>query len=211
MAALLAPFQRPEVVIVSGQTYLGHCDFLSRTLALIWLFPLRANDERGVRRRALNANNCAFRKCELGPEPFPIDNGFNVSYTKLMRNLEARGIELARVPALAAHAPLRGWRFLLWRAWVTGKDGDRKYADLKSPARWRRVLAAFGLSWRMTSRALLRVLKHHCDVAMPLFEVPLAASLGVLFYLLAGISQAQRALGLAPEHPECIPAYAEHH
>jgi hypothetical protein len=208
---LLAPFDRPEVVVVSGQTYLEHNDFVSRMMALIWLFPLRAHDEQAVRRRALNANNCALRVREVGREPFPIDNGFKVACTKFMRRLEARGIELVRVPALAAHAPLRGWRFLLWRALVTGRDADRKFADLKSPARGRRLLAAAGFALRMGSRAVRRVLAQYRHVAMPWYQVPLAASLGAAFYLLAGCSQTLRALGLTPERPESIPAYAEHH
>jgi cellulose synthase/poly-beta-1,6-N-acetylglucosamine synthase-like glycosyltransferase len=39
LQALLAPFQLADTICVNGYTYLGHSDFISRTLALIWVFP----------------------------------------------------------------------------------------------------------------------------------------------------------------------------
>jgi hypothetical protein len=211
LQALLAPLAQPDVLIVNGHTYLGFSDLISRTLALIWVFPLREHDERFSQRRSLNANNCAFRAAAFGPSPFPIDNGFKVGCTKFVRRLDEQGIRMHRVAAYAQHAPLTGWRFLLWRALVTGRDADRKITDLKSPSRLRRFTSALTGWLRMEGRVVRRVLGHYRHVAMPVWEVPVALALGLAFFGFVLVGQITRLAGLARERPEYIPAYAEHH
>jgi len=159
----------------------------------------------------LNANNCAFRTAALGPNPFPIDNGFKVGCTKFMKQLQARGIELVRAPAYVKHAPLTGLRFLIWRGLVTGRDADRKVADLKSRSRWRRLRSALSFWLRMELRVIRRVLTHYHHVSLPIWQVPVAIVLGLAFFGLALVGQTSRVLGLTAEQPEYIPAYAENH
>jgi len=128
---LVAPFADEGTIAASGHTYLGHSTFVSRTLAMVWVFPLRDHDAGAAQRRALNVNNCALRAAWFRAHPFPIDHGFKVSCTKFMRQMNVNGVALLRPPAYAKHAPLTGWRFLVWRALVTGRDADRKYTDMK--------------------------------------------------------------------------------
>jgi hypothetical protein len=211
LAALLAPFADTKTAIVNGHTYLGHYDLISRLLAMVWVFPLREHDTRAAQRRSLNANNCALRTSMFGRKPFPIDNGFKVGCTKFMKQLDERGIELVRVPAYAEHAPLRGWRFLVWRALVTGRDADRKYADLRSPSRGRRFFAALRGWLKQEGRAVRRIVTHYRHVQLPWWQLPLALALGSAFFAIALVGQLWRAAGLARERPEYIPAYAESH
>ncbi|WP_254507774.1 glycosyltransferase [Anatilimnocola floriformis] len=211
LAQLLKPFQQSTTLATNGLTYLGHRSFLSRTLALIWIFPLRERDDRAANRRPLNANNCAFRADWLRANPFPIDNGFKVSCTKLTQQLRSNGGDILRVPAYAKHAPLQGWRFLLWRALVTGRDADRKFADMKSTSRSRRLLNALKFWFKSESRVLKRIATKARTVAMPLWEVPGAMFLGCLFYSLALLGQMAAAVGLTRDVPEQIPAYVENH
>lgn len=208
---LVAPFADEGTIVASGYTYLGHATFVSRTLALIWIFPLRDHDARAAQRRALNVNNCALRAAWLKAHPFEIDHGFKVSCTKFMRRLNEAGVTLLRPPAYAQHAPLTGWRFLVWRALVTGRDSDRKYTDMKSPSRLLRVLHAVQFLWKMECRTIRRVVAHHRRVALPLWEVPAALVVGCGFYALAFLGQMARLVGLTAERPERVPAYAEHH
>lgn len=210
LATLLAPLAEGKFVAVSGHTYLGHFNLLSRTLALVWIFPLRDHDARGANRRSLNINNCAFQADWLRANPIPIDNGFKVGCTKLVQQMAQRGGKLTRVAAFARHAPLTGWRFFMWRALVTGRDADRKFADMKSTSRWRRLLSAGKFWFKMECRALRRVLTHHRYVAMPLWEVPCAAALGSLFYSLALLGQLARVAGWASDRPEFVPDFAKH-
>jgi hypothetical protein len=211
LQALLAPFQLADTICVNGYTYLGHSDFISRTLALIWVFPLRHDSPRAVERRALNVNNCAFLARWLKANPIPIDNGFKVGCTKLASLLEQQSARIVRSAARAAHAPLRGWRFLLWRGLVTGRDADRKYADLKSSSRIRRMMKACEYWYKVQVRSVRRVISLHRQVQMPWWEVPGAVLVGTIFALLIFLGQAARALGLIAERVETVPAYAEHH
>lgn len=210
LPALLTPFLQPEVIAANGHTYLGYSGFSSRMFALVWFFPLRDHEPRLAKRRALNANSCAFRADWIRANPFPIDNGFKVSCTKLMRNIEQAGAELIRVPALARHAPLEGWRFLAWRALVTGRDADRKFADLKSTSRSKRLVSALKFWLRSELRVTRRILAHYRHVDMPLWQVPAALALGLIFYFLAFCGQLSRLTGLAGDRPEYVPGFARH-
>lgn len=210
LETLLRPFHRPETVAANGYTYLRHRDLVSRAIALFWFFPVRERDAKGARRRALNANNCAFRRGWLQANPFPRDNGFKVGCTLLTHRLRAQGIEIVQTEARAGHQPLRGWRFLLWRALVTGRDADRKYALLKSPSPLKRCVNAMSFFYKMERRAVSRVLTLHRRVELPPAQVPAAMALGMSFYAVSFVGQTLRAIGLASDRPEVIPPYAEH-
>jgi hypothetical protein len=208
---LVAPFADEGTIAASGHTYLGHSTFVSRTLAMVWVFPLRDHDAGAAQRRALNVNNCALRAAWFRAHPFPIDHGFKVSCTKFMRQMNVNGVALLRPPAYAKHAPLTGWRFLVWRALVTGRDADRKYTDMKSASRFMRMLHAVRFLWKMECRTIRRVVAHHRHVALPPREIPAALVVGCGFYALAFLGQTARLLGLTTDGPELVPAYAEHH
>ena len=131
LAKLLRPFSEPAAIAVTGHTFLGYGDLVSRTFALMWVFPLREHDQRALDRRPLVANNSAFRSKWLKDNLFPVNDGFKVSCTLLARRLQDRVHALIRVPAKVSHAPLTGFRLLGWRALVTGRDADRKVIALK--------------------------------------------------------------------------------
>lgn len=115
LSGLLTPFKQPETVCVNGYTYLLHDDFFSRTFALLWFFPLAEGDKRFAAKRALNANNNAFRRTWIASHPFPRHNGFKVSCTLTMHELWRAGHEIVNTDARVYHYAPRGWRFFLWR------------------------------------------------------------------------------------------------
>jgi glycosyltransferase involved in cell wall biosynthesis len=206
---LLQPFQRSGIHAVNGYTYLAYEDFTSRILALTWLFPLRDHDDRIAKRRALNMNNCAFTGDWIRSNPFEIDNGFKVSCSKLSAKLAADHIAIERAPAYASHAPLRGWRFIAWRAWVTGRDADRKYVALRSSNILARLINALKFNWKLGSRSLHRVATRYRMVGMPLIHMPIALLVAFAFSSITLIGQCLHVLGFRKEHPESIPTYAE--
>lgn len=210
LPALLKPFQDARTMVVNGYTYLGHDDFASRTFALLWFFPLRDHDRHFAAKRALNANNSALRRSWLANHPFPQSNGFKVSCTLLTRQLQAEGHDLLRVEALASHYPPRGLAFFLWRALVTGRDADRKYAALTTASRPRRVLKALRRWPSASLRVSVRIATQARHTGMPVWQVPLAVAAGLAFNSLVFVGQFGLATGLMRDDVERVPAFVGH-
>lgn len=210
LPALLKPLGDPTKTAVSGYTYLDCDDFTSRTFALLWFFPLREGDQRFASKRAMNANNCAFRRIWLANHPYPASNGFKVSCTLLTSQLRESGYDFVRVDARASHYAPRGWRFFFWRALVTGRDADRKYVALESSSQGRRMLKAtrhwFSTFWRLSRR----VVAHAAQLGMPVWQIPFALIVGLVFCTLVFVSQMAMALGLVRDEPEHVPLYVGH-
>lgn len=210
LPALLKPLQDPKTIAVNGYTYLSCDDFASRTFALLWFFPLRDGDQRFASRRAMNANNCAFRRDWLASHPYPASNGFKVSCTLLTSQLKKSGHDFVRVDARASHYPPRGWRFFFWRALVTGRDADRKYVALESPSRTARVVKATRRWFSMSRRVSGRIIAHATQLGMPVWQIPFALAVGLVFCTLVFFGQAAMALGLVRDEPEFVPLYVGH-
>ena len=205
---LIAPFADPEVVATNGYTSLLYDDFPSRVFALYWIFPLRNHDDRVAAKRALNANNCAFRRSWIAANPFPDNPGFKVSCSLLSDTMRRQGVVMKRVDAHVRHQPPRGWRFFVWRALVSGRDADRRYRILKSEHRHRRIANAFGRLFTAQWRTLRRVrLARHVDIAP--WQAPLAVAIASVFYGLAFLGQAALATGLQRDRVERVPSHVE--
>jgi glycosyltransferase involved in cell wall biosynthesis len=211
LSALLSPFDRNDTIAVAGQTYLKFEDFLSRTLALVWTFPLRDDEPRWLKLRTLYVNNCAFRAAWIKQNPFALDAGFKVDCSILSRRLDQEGHELVFASAMVAHQPLRGLCFLAWRAFVYGKDSDRRVVALKSKSLSRRISSALSTWYKMERRALWRVLQLPQRVGLPMWQVPGALAIGFAYYCIALVGQLAMALGVVSKGPEHLPAFAEHH
>lgn len=211
LEALLAPLDDPRVIATSGHTYLAARDFYSRTMALIWFFPLRTGDERRQRRRSLNANNSAFRRDWIRAHPFPDNPGFKVSCSLLFAELERSGNPVVRAPAFTQHEPLPGGRFFFWRAAVAGRDADRRFEVLRSPRRLSRLRSATGRFLHALVWVPSRILFQGHQVQLPLWQAPAAIGVGWTYHTLLFLNQAARAAGLLGEQVEHIPAYVEGH
>jgi hypothetical protein len=207
---LLAPFTSPETVAAAGKTYLLHNDFVSKTVALIWTFPTDHPRDRSARKQNLYVNNCAFRSSWLKANPFRLNEGFKVDCTLLVDSLREQGHRIVCTDARCGHQPLRGWRFLVWRALVTGRDEDRKFVETRSASPLRRLRRAISLLYKNERRVLLRVFSLRRHVELPALLTPFSAVTGLAFYGLAFLSQAARAVGLMGYRTETLPSYAEH-
>ncbi|WFP64679.1 MULTISPECIES: glycosyltransferase [unclassified Mesorhizobium] len=210
LSILLGPFQKPGTVCVNGYTYLFYDDFFSRTFALIWFFPMARGDEKFAAKRAINANNVAFRRDWIASHPFPQNNGFKVSCTLLMHQLRREGHEIVHAGARVYHYPPRGWRFFLWRALVTGRDADRKFVEIKSPSRSRRIAKSFSRWVTNSWRVVRRVIRHAPQTGMSLWQIPLSLIVGLAFYTLAFFGHFGLATGLVRDEIETLPDYVDH-
>ena len=210
LSTLLKPFQHAGTVCVNGHTYLSHDDFFSRTFALIWFFPMAHGDERFAAKRAINANNVAFRRDWIVGHPFPQHKGFKVSCTLLMHQLRREGHAIINADARVYHYSPRGWRFFYWRALVTGRDADRKYVELHAPSRAQRIVKSFTRWGTMSWRTIRRVIGHAPSTGMPFWQIPFSVLVGLAFYTLAFFGHFSLAAGLVRDEAELLPDYVGH-
>lgn len=211
LANLLSPFKDNSETIASlGCTFLSHNDWISRTFALIWNFPIRGGSERSISNRPLYANNCAFQREWFLRNSFPENDGFKVDCTLLFRTLQAQKAPIARSNACVDHLPLRGWRFILWRAAVFGRDADRKYAILKYPTRGRRIYHALRRNFTRLIKIPIKVISGHRKVNLPMWQIFPSILLGWGFYGFASVTQLLRAIGMTSDSEEHIPEWIQH-
>jgi len=211
LQTLLAPFADPSVTAVNGYTYLGYDGFLSRTLALTWMFPLRDDTERERRRRSLHANNWAVRRAWFLENRFPRHPGFKVSCSLLSAGMAAQGIELRKVDAYGRHKPLEGFRFTMWRGAVAGRDDDARFAILKSPRRTQR-LARAGSRWaKHLMRSARRVVLYRTQVDLPAVQVIPAIAVAWMYYTAFFLAQARSAIAGPRREPERLPQFVVRH
>ncbi|MFN3152593.1 glycosyltransferase family 2 protein [Bremerella sp.] len=209
LEAMLKPFADPQTVVAGGITCLGYDSLVSRTLALTWIFPLIHGNDPEVARRPVYANNAAFRGTWFRENPFPSHDGFKVSCTLHCRLLKEQGHAMVPVDAITVHAPLRGFRFLVWRAWVTGRDADRKVVAIKGYAWPRRLLRAIKHGLQTQKRCVLRIVCRSHYVDMPWYQVPVALVMAITFYAIMFFAQVAEVFGMLPGGPEHIPHFVE--
>jgi hypothetical protein len=200
---LLEPFDNPEVQVSAGVTSFLPEDFLSRTFALAWFFPL-PNDR--IEKRGIYANNVAFRRNWFLENPYPYSDGFKVSCSVHARKLHRDGVKVARPHAVGYHRFWAdGFDFILWRALTAGRDADRKITAGHIAGRGKRVRTALS-SWlkRMRSKPR-RIIQSRKHVDMPWYEVPPAICVTWAFYTVVMVAQLGSALGLSKQRVEYLP------
>ena len=201
---LLMPFADPEIMVVGGFTVLGADDFLSRTMALAWVFNLPHEREKTTRRRKIHVNNCAVRTDFFREHPFPDLPAFKKQCVFWVRGLSAEGYKFVRTPdAMVVHAPHPGPKFLAWRAWTGGMDADFLASQTVSNSRLGRIGYAFPYFVRKLLRSWRNILRHGGKVGLSAWQRPFAMLVTLVFYLvtLAGQlwSAFSREFALLPE------------
>lgn len=183
LPGLLQPFEDPEVMAVGGFTVLGHRDLVSRALALTWIFPLPSEHGITTQRRSLHANNCAFRTAFFQANPWPELPTFRKSCGFWLRDIERRGIKWVRTTAaLTVHAPQPGLLFILWRAWMAGRDRDFQAYHTESPSHLGRLGFAVRFWLKRCRRSTRRIVTKGHEVQLPVWHIPAALALAYGYY-----------------------------
>jgi len=92
LAAVVKAFERPEVQVVTGNTYIHPCDtLLDRAVALFWHFPLRSEETSRRPGTIINANSVAARRELFLRFPFPVDRRFRGACQDFGADLRAAG------------------------------------------------------------------------------------------------------------------------
>jgi hypothetical protein len=180
---LIKPFGDPEIMAVGGFTVLGYDDFLSKTFALSWIFDLRAERDKTVKREKIHANNCAVRTDFFRDNPFPDLPAFKKQCGFWLRDLSERGYRYTRTAdAMTVHAPHPGYKFLAWRAWTMGLDRD--YQAFQTATRSRAGRLAFALKFfgGKVGKSWWRIWTQGKSVDLPVWQRPGAMLVSLGFY-----------------------------
>ena len=195
LPGLLKPFEDSEVMAVGGFTVLGHHNLLSRMLALTWIFHLPS--ERGIttQRQKINANSCAFRTAFFQANPWPELPAFKKQCGFWLRDIDRRGIKWVRtVGAMTVHAPHPGLRFMVWRAWTSGRDRDFQAYHTVSPWRLGRLGYAVYFWLKKCWRSTYRIVTKGHEVHLPVWHMPAALCLAYGYYTILFAGQLASAL-----------------
>jgi hypothetical protein len=180
---LIKPFADPEIMAVGGFTVLGFDDFLSKTFALNWIFDLREERDKTVKRHKIHANNCAVRTDFFRANPFPDLPAFKKQCGFWLRDLSARGYQFTRTAeAMTVHAPHPGYKFLVWRAWTMGLDRDYQAFQTATRSRVGRLGFALKFFGGKVGKSWWRIWTCGRSVELPLWQRPAAMLVSLGFY-----------------------------
>jgi len=181
--SLLKPFADPKIMAVGGFTVLGYDDLLSKTFALSWIFDVREEREKTVKREKIHANNCAVRTDFFRENPFPDLPAFKKQCGFWLRDLTAKGYDYTRTAdAMTVHAPHPGYRFLAWRAWTMGMDRDYQAFQTATRSRLGRLGFAFMFFGGKVGKSWWRIWTRGKNVELQLWQRPAAMAITLGFY-----------------------------
>jgi hypothetical protein len=124
---ILVVFQKPEIGVVCGNTYVECTSFYARALALFWFFPLRTQSDELEHVSMFFANNVAFRRDVICENLFPDLETFRGQSVALSKILKSKGIPIIRHNgARVSHPPPNGPRHFINRAMCEGHDAGQR-------------------------------------------------------------------------------------
>jgi hypothetical protein len=180
---LLKPFADPKIMAVGGFTVLGYDDLLSKTFALSWIFDLREERTKTVKREKIHANNCAVRTDFFRENPFPDLPAFKKQCGFWLRDLRAKGHQYTRTAdAMTVHAPHPGYKFLAWRAWTMGMDRDYQAFQTATRSRIGRLGFALQFFAGKVGKSWWRIWSRGKNVDLPVWQRPPAMLIVLGFY-----------------------------
>lgn len=185
LAQLLAPFEDPAVHAVSANAYIDRDSLYSKTFALAWYFPPRAEDGSLAVTRSSAVNSLAIRRITFARFPFPDDRELYIQQcVGWANNLRAHGIDIYRNPrARVAHPPPRFLRSAL----IQGHDTIVTYQR-----RAGRSPSLRTIYWSLRShlaQSLAAVVRNHREVGLARAAIPLAFGIATTYYVLWALSE----------------------
>jgi hypothetical protein len=121
---MVSAFDRPEVDIVAGTTYLDPTSLYSKAFAAFWFFPPRSKEEGLAPAQLIFANNIAFRRELLLMNPLPDLPQSRGQLGALIQNLREQGRAHMFVQrgARCSHPAPNGFVHFIRRAMCEGHD-----------------------------------------------------------------------------------------
>jgi len=185
---MLSPMQGTDVKVVAGHAYVTPDDMLSRTFALTWFFPLRAQEAKLSPAKGFFANSVAFQRDIFLKHPYEVIPGASRGACRLLaKKLTAEGVQMiSNTGAQASHPPPNGLKHFLLRAVVQGRD-DLLMNQTEQRTGKGTIFHSIARIGKWQLKALRRILFQHGSVGMPFYQVPfamfIASVYGFLFFM----------------------------
>ncbi|MEO0453666.1 MAG: glycosyltransferase [Verrucomicrobiota bacterium] len=184
-------FDNPEIKALAGNTYIYHESVYDKAFALGWFFPLRIEENKlHPNAKLFLANNVAFRRDTFLEHSFPAlaDGTTRGACTDLAYQLHDSNIPIwANTAARANHPAPEGFQYYIDRAMSHGRDNV-----LKKGRTFPVILKSYAGSMRWSFikciDILLRMLKYHQRVKLPVYQLPAAYAIMSGYYVLAAIA-----------------------
>ncbi len=173
LEAMLTPLTDPEVQVVAGHAYVTPDDFLSRVFALVWFFPLRAEEIKLAPTKGFFANGVAFRRSTFLQYPFePIPGTSRGACRLLAKRLDRAGVKMVlNTAAQAGHPPPNGLKVFLLRGVAQGRD-ELLMNRTTERAGKATIFHSISRIWRWHYKACRNILFSHRRVGMPFWQLP---------------------------------------
>ena len=187
LAHLLGSFARPDIDVVTGQTYVAPTGVVGRAFALGWTYELRDRSGRLLRNPAkVYANNIAFRAEVFRRVDFrAVGRRSRGAVTLLRRDLDRLGVpiwenRMARVD----HPPPTSVRHMVVRALAHGRDHYMRDSERRAMAGLARSV---GVAAQRLARGLARTARYRREVGASWRQVPLIASVIAAYYVVFAV------------------------
>jgi GT2 family glycosyltransferase len=194
---LLAPFDRADVDVVTGNSYVDRDTFYAKTFAAGWYFPARLPDGPLTTVPTTFANTLAMRRHIFEKYPFPevttLYMGQGVTWN---RTLAEHGVPIFLNPrARVAHPPPVFLRSAIVNGYDTAERTRRPGQSVREHLR--ETYWGFRLHMGQMHR---RITQGHRDVRLPRAAVPFAIGLASVYWSLWSLAElvARFAPGLIP-------------
>ena len=194
---LLAPFDRPEVDVVTGNSYVDRDTFYGKTFAAGWYFPARLPDGPLTTVPTTFANTLAMRRHVFEKYPFPevttLYMGQGVTWNRTLRD---NGVPIFLNPkARVAHPPPVFVRSAIVNGYDTAERTRRSGQSVRE--RLRETYWGFRLHLGTMFR---RITQGYRDVGLSRAAVPFALALAGVYWSLWTVAElvARFAPGLIP-------------
>lgn len=187
---LVYPIYSGNQVVSCGAVGFPFSSFISKVLALSWVFPILGIRET-IPENQMLVNNCAFNRTWFLNHKFKTDlGGFKVACHVLSTELKPEGYKIQHPEVWFMHDV---WNstipFVIWRAKVMGRDSDRKYSYLTSSSHRARCMHSITQIWPDFKRVAFRHFHYAHHVGMPIWQIPCSFITGLLFWLTVRLSQ----------------------
>jgi hypothetical protein len=181
LAHLLGSFGRPEIQVVSGQTYVGAHDVVSRAFALGWTYQLRDDSDMFEPCRKFYGNNVAFRAQAFPKGGFPALGPRTRGASSLVRaQLKRAGIDVwENRRAAVDHPPPADLHHPVIRALAHGRD---YYMKESTERHLGGVRQSVGTAARRLGRGYRNTFFERRRVDLPWWEVPATLAIIGLYY-----------------------------